>query len=200
MENQDRIIGKRVYLRPVTVEDTADIIRWRNSEDVRRYFIYQKPFTAEGHKMWLEKEIFAGKGFQFIVCKTKDDKPIGCAYLRNYDSHSRKAEYGFFLGEVEERGKGIGKEMLNLTMKFAFEELGLHKLYARAFANNMPSVKSFLSCGFEQEAYFRDEEYINARRPRLFRQRGRLGTHYALSRRRCLQRLPFRCRWKQLRF
>ena len=83
-----------------------------------------------------------------------------CAFLA-YDKESRKAEYGFFIGVEEEKGKGIGKDMLTTTMQFAFEELGLHKLYARAFANNMPSVKSFLSCGFEQEAYLRDEEYIN---------------------------------------
>lgn len=158
-----KIMGNQIYLRPITdsEEDTNHIIRWRNSDGVRPYFIYQKPFTIEGHKQWLEKEIFSGKGFQFIVCKIEDDTPIGCTYLRDYDKVSRKAEYGFFIGVEEEKGKGIGKDMLTTTMEFAFEELGLHKLYARAFANNMPSVKSFLSCGFEQEAYLRDEEYIN---------------------------------------
>lgn len=163
VDTKKRIMGEQIYLRSITDsdEDTENILRWRNSDAVRPYFIYQKPFTVEGHKQWLEKEIFSGNGYQFIVCKTGDDKAIGCTYLRDYDKVSRKAEYGFFLGEVEERGKGIGKEMLQLTMKFAFGELGIHKLYARAFADNMPSVKSFLSCGFEQEAYFKDEEYIN---------------------------------------
>lgn len=163
LDPNKRIYGKQVYLRPITdsEEDTNNIICWRNSDGVRPYFIYQKPFTIEGHKQWLENEIFSGKGFQFIVCKVEDDKPIGCTYLRDYDKVSRKAEYGFFLGIQEEKGKGIGKEMLTVTMNFAFEELGIHKLYARAFANNMPSVKSFLSCGFEQEGYFKDEEYIN---------------------------------------
>ena len=158
-----QIRGERVYLRPITdsKEDTDNIIRWRNSEAVRPYFIYQKPFTEEGHKYWLEKEIFSGKGFQFIVCRNEDDKPIGCTYLRDYDSYTRKAEYGVFLGEVEERGKGIGKEILNLTLEFAFQEKKMHKVYARAFADNMPSVKSFLSCGFEKEAHLRDEELID---------------------------------------
>ena len=163
MDETKKIIGNQIYLRPITdsEEDTNHIICWRNSDGVRPYFIYQKPFTIEGHKQWLEKEIFSGKGFQFMVCKIEDDTPIGCTYLRDYDKESRKAEYGFFIGVEEEKGKGIGKDMLTTTMKFAFEELGLHKLYARAFANNMPSVKSFLSCGFKQEAYLRDEEYIN---------------------------------------
>ena len=158
-----RYIGKQVYLRPITDsdEDTANIIRWRNSDAVRPYFIYQKPFTEEGHKQWLKNEIFSGKGFQFIVHKVEDDKPIGCTYLRDYNSNARKAEYGVFIGEAEEKGKGIGKEALTLTLQFVFGELKLHKVYARAFADNMPSVQSFLKCGFEQEAYLKDEEFVN---------------------------------------
>lgn len=158
-----RYIGKQVYLRPITDsdEDTANILRWRNSEAVRPYFIYQKPFTEEGHKQWLQNEIFSGKGFQFIVHRAEDDKPIGCTYLRDYDANARKAEYGVFIGETAERGKGIGKEVLTLTLQFAFEELKLHKVFARAFADNMPSVKSFFGCGFEQEAYLKDEEFVN---------------------------------------
>lgn len=163
LDSKKRIVGKQVYIRPITdsKEDTKNIIRWRNSEAVRPYFIYQKPFTEEGHKRWLETEIFAGKGFQFIVHRLEDDMPIGCTYLRDYNKECRKAEYGVFIGEVQERGKGIGKEILDLTVGFAFEELGLHKVYARAFADNMPSVQSFLSCGFEKEAYLKDEEFVN---------------------------------------
>lgn len=158
-----RIVGQQVYLRPITdsEEDTGNIIRWRNSDTVRPYFIYQKPFTVEGHKMWLEKEIFSGKGFQFIVCRVEDDKPIGCTYLRHYDSYARKAEYGMFIGEPVEKGKGIGTEILGLTMKFAFEELKLHKLFSRIFADNPASIHSVAKNGFEQEAYLKDEEFVN---------------------------------------
>lgn len=161
METNMKIVGEKVYLRPITIEDTEDIIRWRNSDSVRPYFIYQELFTREGHLNWLRTMIDSGKGYQFIVCRKEDDKPIGSTYLRDYDPKSRKAEYGVFLGEVSERGKGIGKEILGLTLKFAFEELGLHKVFARAFAENLPSVNSFLSCGFEKEAYLKDEEFVN---------------------------------------
>ena len=50
----DRIYGERVYIRPITEEDTDLIIKWRNSDAVRPYFIYQKPFTREGHLNWLK--------------------------------------------------------------------------------------------------------------------------------------------------
>lgn len=160
---EKRRIGEQVYLRPITAseEDTANIIRWRNSDAVRPYFIYQKPFTPEGHQQWLEQEIFSGKGFQFIVCNREDDRPVGCTYLRDYDAHNRKAEYGMFLGEPMEKGKGIGKEIVALTLQFCFEELGLHKVFSRVFADNVPSIQSLIRCGFVQEAYLRDEEFVN---------------------------------------
>lgn len=165
MTENKRIVGKQVYLRPITdsEEDTNHIIRWRNSDAVRPYFIYQKPFTVEGHRQWLEKEIFSGKGFQFIVCRIEDDKPIGSTYLRDYDPVSRKAEYGMFIGEPVEKGKGIGTEILGLTMEFGFKELKLHKAFSRIFADNPASIHSVSNNGFVQEAYLRDEEFVNGR-------------------------------------
>ena len=36
-----------IYLRLMMREDTDLIVAWRNSEAVRRNFIYQEPFTRE---------------------------------------------------------------------------------------------------------------------------------------------------------
>lgn len=157
----ERIYGERVYLRPISSEDTELILKWRNSDAVRPYFIYQKPFTREGHLRWLKTMIETGNGYQFIVCTVDYDQPIGCTYLRDYDRENQKIEYGVFLGSDEVKGKGIGTEILGLTLRFAFEELHVHKVFARVFSDNNASIKSFLKCGFEKEAYLRDEVYVN---------------------------------------
>ncbi|MBQ9991329.1 MAG: GNAT family N-acetyltransferase [Lachnospiraceae bacterium] len=163
MKNEERIEGEQIYLRPITREDTQYIIDWRNSESVRPYFIYQKPFTREGHLKWLEEMINSGKGYQFIICLKENDHPVGSTYLRDYDPRYRKAEYGVFIGSEEHKGRGIGRESLKLTLKFAFETLKLHKVFARAFSDNMASINSFLQGGFEQEAYLKDEVRVENR-------------------------------------
>ena len=157
----NRICGSRVYIRPITEEDTDLIIAWRNSDAVRPYFIYQKPFTKEGHLNWLKTMIETGCGYQFIVCRNEDNIPIGCTYLRDYDKEHNKIEYGVFLGSEEVKGNGIGTEILGLTLQFAFGILKVHKVFARAFADNGASIGSFLKGGFEKEAYLRDEVYVN---------------------------------------
>lgn len=48
--NMDRYEDEAIYLRLMTDEDTEDIIRWRNSDAVRKRFIYQAPFTKQSHE------------------------------------------------------------------------------------------------------------------------------------------------------
>lgn len=160
MKDTKSLEGKRIYLRPITREDTGNILSWRNSDGVRPFFIYQKPFTWDGHLKWLKEMIESGKGYQFIICLKENDQPIGSTYLRDYDAGCRKAEYGVFIGVKELKGRGIGVESLELTLRFAFETLGLHKVFARAFSDNKASINSFLKGGFEQEAYLKDEVWV----------------------------------------
>ena len=138
----EKIYGDQVYLRPITVDDTDLIIEWRNSDAVRPYFIYQKLFTREGHLNWLKTMIETGRAYQFIVCRIEDDKPIGCTYLRDYDREHNKIEYGVFLGLEEVKGNGLGTEILKLMVNFAFNTLGVHKVFARAFSDNIALLQN----------------------------------------------------------
>lgn len=158
-----KIMGSMVYLRPITEDDTDNIIKWRNSDAVRPYFIYQKPFTREGHMEWLRTMIYSGNGFQFIVCEKGTDRPIGCTYLRDYNREHSRIEYGMFIGERSEAGKGISSEIVRLTLRYAFEEQNIHKVFCRIFADNMPSIKGCERGGFVREAYLEDEVLVGGR-------------------------------------
>ena len=53
-----------IYLRPMTYEDTDDIVAWRNSDSVRKNFIYQALFTRESHENWIRTMVETGKVVQ----------------------------------------------------------------------------------------------------------------------------------------
>ncbi len=151
--------GKDIYLRPMTEEDTDLIVKWRNEEFVRENFIYQKPFTREGHLHWMETMVKTGKVVQFMIC-TKKDEPVGSVYLRDIDENRHKAEYGIFIGEKEALSKGYGTDAAKLMIRYSFEELKLHKLMLRVLAGNERARKSYENAGFIQEAYLKDEVYL----------------------------------------
>ena len=151
---------KEIYLREMTAADEELIVKWRNTDFVRQNFIYRKPFTVEGHRSWVETMIKTGKVVQFIIC-TKEDKPIGSVYLRNIDRQHHKAEYGIFIGEEDALGKGYGTGAAKLMLAYAFEELKLHKVMLRLLAGNERAKRSYEKAGFVQEAYLKDEVFLD---------------------------------------
>lgn len=161
MDSALRLRGEHVYLRPITHDDTDMIVKWRNQENVIKYFFYRGEFTRESHERWLRERVETGEVVQFIVCENEGDRPVGCTYIRDIDEQNRKAEYGVFLGEVDARGHGIGKEILNLTVDYAFNVLNLHRIYARVFETNKPSLFCFLNCGFSKEALLKDSVFTD---------------------------------------
>lgn len=157
------IIGKKVKLRFIQQEDTENIINWRNKDFVRKNFIFQELFTKEIHENWLKTKVDTGEVAQFIIYQLEDNTPIGSVYLRDIDRVNKKAEYGIFIGEESALGKGFGSEVAKLTLNYAFEYLGLHKVMLRVFAYNIRAIQSYKNAGFVQEAYLSDEIRIDGK-------------------------------------
>lgn len=154
---KNKIEGQQIYLRPITMEDTELIVKWRNEDRVRSNFIYQALFTKEGHEHWMRTKVASGEVVQFIICEKESGRPVGSVYFRNIDLLNKKAEYGIFIGEADCAGRGIGTETACLAVRYARDVLKLHKLMLRVFADNAAAVRSYRNAGFVQEAYLKDE-------------------------------------------
>lgn len=149
-----------IYLRLMTYDDTDLIVAWRNSDGVRKNFIYQALFTRESHENWMKTMVETGKVVQMIICDSASDEPLGSVYIRDIDRHHNKAEYGIFIGEPDARGRGVGTAAAKLMLRYCFEEEGLHRVYLRAFSDNIQAIKSYEKAGFVREGLLRDDVCI----------------------------------------
>ena len=152
-----------IHLRLMTYDDTENIIKWRNSDAVRKNFIYQGLFTVESHENWIRTMVETGKVVQMIIVETATDTPVGSVYVRDIDNTHHKAEYGIFIGEECARGKGYGTAAAKLMIEYCFKELSLHKLMLRVYADNPQAIRSYEKAGFEKEAYLKDEVCIDGK-------------------------------------
>lgn len=140
--------AESVYLRPMQEADTEQIVAWRNKERVRHNFIYQKPFTKEGHLNWIRTQVEPGHVVQFIICEKASGRAVGSVYFRDIDREKRCAEYGIFIGEDDAVGKGYGTLAAKLALSCAFEDLRLKSIFLRVFADNTGARKSYENAGF----------------------------------------------------
>lgn len=155
------IESERIVYRQITQDDTDLILKWRNSDFVKKYHIYQKDISREEHLNYYHNQCETGNIIQFIMSTKNDNIPFGCVFLKNVKDSNSKAEYGIFIGYEEMMSNGLGSEACKRITEFAFEELNLHKVYLRVFENNERAIKSYKNAGYEIEGTFKDDEKIN---------------------------------------
>lgn len=156
----EKIYGKRIYLRPLTLEDSDMLIAWRNKERVLSNFIRQEQINKEGHEKWFAKMVATGEVIEFVICEIESDTPVGCVYLQNIEWEHNKAEEGVFLGEESALGKGYAKEAVQLILEYGFQKKSLHKIVARVLPHNAASMHMHEAAGYQKEAYLKDEVLI----------------------------------------
>ena len=86
------------------------------------------------------------------ICENRKDRhiprPIGVVHFHGIDNTEKSAEYGIYIGEEDALGKGYASEAAVLAMEYAKESLKLKKVILRAFASNIPAIRSYSHAGF----------------------------------------------------
>jgi [ribosomal protein S5]-alanine N-acetyltransferase len=91
----------------------------------------------------------------------EDDRHIGNIKIGPINSVHRFADISLFIGDKASWGHGYGKQAVTLLSKYGFERLGLFKICASMYEENVASRRLFLTVGFREEGFFRDH-CINA--------------------------------------
>ena len=85
---------------------------------------------------------------------------VGMVELNGIEWDRSRAEAAFWIAPAHQSA-GYGREALETLAGYAFDQLGLHKLTAEAFAVNEASMSLLESVGFVEEGRFREEEYVD---------------------------------------
>ncbi|MCR4435057.1 MAG: UDP-4-amino-4,6-dideoxy-N-acetyl-beta-L-altrosamine N-acetyltransferase [Clostridiales bacterium] len=153
----------RLILKLLDEEDEKSILAWRNQKDIIDSLFCHKGITLKEHREWYEKYLRSGNRIEFIIIVKNSGRKIGTVGLSNIDYRNQKAEYGIFLGEKAERGKGYGKEASCALISYGFNELNLRRIYLKVFRDNRQAVKLYKNLGFNEEGILRKDVYKNGK-------------------------------------
>jgi RimJ/RimL family protein N-acetyltransferase len=146
---------ERLLLRRVTTADAPAMWRYRRLDEVTRW-VTSRP-TDEA--AW----IAGSKGMlrdQLVL--ELDGRVVGDLMVRVEDAWAQRevahlavgtqAELGWTLDPAV-GGRGLATEAVRAALRVAFEDLGLRRVVASAFADNAPSLRLAERLGMRRESY-----------------------------------------------
>ncbi len=153
------IKGKIVTLRAMTSYDLQLVCDMFNDPELEDLVVgWAFPISIEQQKKWFESHIGDNNNFRFII-ETESDGAIGIATLTDIDWKNRRATHGIKLANIKNRTKGVGTDTVMALMRYAFDELGLHRLDGSWFDFNTASKKLYTKCGWKEEGIKREYVY-----------------------------------------
>jgi ribosomal-protein-alanine N-acetyltransferase len=157
----------QVVLRQLRPSDAASLFALLTAEEVSR-FISPPPSSIEGFERfiaWTERQRLAGAYVCFAVTVRGMDTAVGIFQIRELEPGFGTAEWGFAIGSVY-WGTGLFASGAELMLEFAFEQVGVHRLEARAAVLNGRGNGALRKAGAVQEgilrrSFLKNGEYLD---------------------------------------
>ena len=154
-----KLEGKRIYLSPMTIDDAEDYTKWMNDRMVTdNIHSTAKVISSMNEREWVENVLKRG-GHTFSIILKENDKLIGNCGLMDTNYIDGNATVGIFIGDEENRSKGLGTEVISLLLDFGFNNLRLHNINLAVFDFNERAIACYKKLGFKEygrrhESYF----------------------------------------------
>jgi RimJ/RimL family protein N-acetyltransferase len=136
--------------------DHLELVRsWILDQELRDLVGTIQPPSDLQHRRWFEA-IQSDPARQVRLIRAEPSgEPVGLIGLIDIDLVYRGAELWLYVGEGTRRRSGLGGDATRAMLAFAFDTLGLERVYARVVAYNAAAHALFRACGFSDEGTLR---------------------------------------------
>ena len=149
-------------VRPYKACDAQTITGWLTDEYAFRQWSadrYEKfPITPDDMNSYYGRDEKNGRIWGMTAFDETD--VVGHFTMRFPDPDSLdEIRLGFVIVDNRKRGRGYGKEMLSLAIRYAFDVVRVKKLSLGVFENNDAAIACYESCGFKRVKAEHTERY-----------------------------------------
>lgn len=151
-------MNKKLNLRAIERTDLSFLRDLANDPVVRSNVVgWDWPLSLAGQERWFDGGVDSATTRRFIV-EGDDGEPVGLTGLWAIDWHNKSAKSAVKIGGRDDlRGHGYGKRAVWSIMDFAFNDVGLNRLYSGILEYNDASLATFIEkSGWKTEGVARD--------------------------------------------
>lgn len=146
------LVGERVLLRPVAVDDAAGLVEMLNDPEVRRLTGTRRQVRSgtelERAEQWYSSRAADYDRLDLAIVEQHTDSYVGEAVLNELDADNRSCSFRIALVGPRAFGRGYGTEATRLILSHAFETVGLHRVALEVFAFNSRAQHVYEQVGF----------------------------------------------------
>jgi RimJ/RimL family protein N-acetyltransferase len=123
------------------------------------------PWSRAQEEKYLTENAVKGSSFEDVrlAIETLDGVHIGMTGLHRPRPEDRGAELGILIGDKSFWSSGYGTDTVQTLLRFAFDQMNLHKVALGVFEFNERAQACYRKCGFVDEGRFREEYYQDGR-------------------------------------
>ena len=160
-----KLIGKKCYLSPPSLEDAERWTEWDNDLEVtipmgEEAYI---PFSVEKNREIIEN-LITKQNHNFNIVDLKTNKPIGRCMLFAVDQVDRRAMFGIGIGDKTYWDKGYGQEATRLLLDYGFNLLNLHNIMLGVYSFNQRAIACYKKIGFKEIGRRREARIIGGKK------------------------------------
>lgn len=155
--------GKLVRLTAESIDTVVDhFSRWNRDSGYWRLLAAEPatPYSKQQIKEFVEKELLSQQPgmFFFMIRSREDDRIIGEIGLDGIQWNHGDTFVGISIGERELWNKGYGTDAMRVLLRYAFDELNLHRVSLTVFEYNPRAIRSYEKAGFVYEG--RERKFV----------------------------------------
>lgn len=143
-----------IRLRPYKESDAHIILSW--CKDEKAFYKWTAGILGEYP---ITEEQFQSVNLVMAFTAIDDNDIVGFFTMRNPGESFDELRFGFVTVDIQKRGKGYGKAMLQLGLKYAKEIYGAKKVSLGVFENNEPAYYCYKAVGFSDVELDEIEKY-----------------------------------------
>ena len=145
-------------MRKIEPSDLPFLYQWENDATMWADSDTHNPLSRHDLHQYIENttgDIYRDGQLRLIIEDSQlstlnsqlSTKIVGCIDLFDFDARNRKAAIGMYIAP-EARGKGVGKQAVQLLLDYAFNFLHLRMVYAIISVNNVACSRLYEQMDF----------------------------------------------------